>query len=76
MEFAKKIFAPAIEPRVRHQQIFETFDSLQPGELMELTNDHDPRPLFYQFQIEREGTFSWEYLEKGPELWRVAIGKL
>lgn len=43
---------------------------------MELTNDHDPRPLFYQFQIEREGTFSWEYLEKGPELWRVAIGKL
>lgn len=76
MEFAKKIFAPAIGPRVRHQQIFETFDSLQPGELMELTNDHDPRPLFYQFQIEREGTFSWEYLEKGPELWRVAIGKL
>lgn len=42
---------------------------------MELINDHDPRPLHYQFMIEREGEFEWEYLEEGPEVWRVAITK-
>lgn len=62
IQFTAKIFAPDIEPRVRHRQIFETFDGLNSGEFLELTNDHDPKPLYYQFMIEREGTFSWEYL--------------
>ncbi|NCU17834.1 DUF2249 domain-containing protein [Pallidibacillus pasinlerensis] len=75
IQFTAKIFAPDIEPRVRHRQIFETFDGLNSGEFLELTNDHDPKPLYYQFMIEREGTFSWEYLQEGPDLWRVAIGK-
>lgn len=75
IQFAKKVHAPDIEPRVRHQTIFETFDSLNPGEFMQLTNDHDPKPLHYQFMMEREGHFSWEYLEEGPDQWKVAIGK-
>ncbi|MCU9600837.1 DUF2249 domain-containing protein [Pallidibacillus thermolactis] len=75
IQFTAKIFAPDIEPRVRHKQIFETFDRLNSGEFMELTNDHDPKPLYYQFMMEREGEFSWAYLQDGPDLWRVAIGK-
>ncbi len=75
INFIVKIFAPDIEPRFRHKKIFEAFDGLQSGEVMELTNDHDPKPLYYQFLIEREGTFSWEYLEEGPDVWRVVIGK-
>ncbi|MED1672793.1 DUF2249 domain-containing protein [Pallidibacillus thermolactis] len=75
IQFTTKIFAPDIEPRVRHKQIFETFDRLNSGEFMELTNDHDPKPLYYQFMMEREGEFSWAYLQDGPDLWRVAIGK-
>ena len=59
IQFTAKIFAPDIEPRVRHKQIFETFDRLNSGEFMELTNDHDPKPLYYQFMMEREGEFSW-----------------
>lgn len=74
-QFIIKIYAPEIEPRIRHQRIFEVFDELQSGEFMELTNDHNPKPLHYQLLIEREDTFSWEYLEEGPLLWRVAIGK-
>ncbi len=62
-----------IAPRERHPLIFSTFRSLAPGQAMELVNDHDPRPLYYQFQAEMPGTFSWEYLEQGPENWRVAI---
>jgi uncharacterized protein (DUF2249 family) len=54
---------------------FRLFDSLKPGEVMVLTNDHDPRSLHYQFMIERENQFTWEYLDEGPEIWRVAIDK-
>jgi uncharacterized protein (DUF2249 family) len=63
-------------PRERHPLIFRTFDGLGSGESFLLVNDHDPKPLFYQFSAERQGSFSWEYLEQGPEVWRVQIGKL
>ncbi|OYD06695.1 hypothetical protein CHM34_15370 [Paludifilum halophilum] len=43
---------------------------------MELVNDHDPKPLYYQFRAERTGSFEWEYLDQGPEVWRVAIRKV
>ncbi|GAA6762464.1 MULTISPECIES: DUF2249 domain-containing protein [Thermus] len=62
-----------IPPRERHPRIFGVFDSLEPGESFVLVNDHDPRPLYYQFQAERPGAFAWEYLEAGPEVWRVRI---
>ena len=64
-----------IPPRERHPRIFQTFDSLQPGEAFVLANDHDPLPLYYQFAAERSGKFQWDYLEQGPELWRVRIAK-
>lgn len=64
-----------IAPRERHPLIFATFDRLRPGEAFVLVNDHDPKPLYYQFSFERSGQFTWEYLEQGPEVWRVRIGK-
>ncbi len=64
-----------IQPRERHPLIFSTFDELAVGESFELINDHDPKPLYYQFQAERPGVLDWEYLEEGPETWRVKIGK-
>jgi hybrid cluster-associated redox disulfide protein len=64
-----------IAPRERHPLIFATFDALRAGEAFLLVNDHDPKPLYYQFSAERQGQFSWEYLEQGPETWRVRIGK-
>ena len=64
-----------IAPRDRHPMIFRAFDSLAPGEAMELVNDHDPKPLYYQFQAERGGDVDWTYIEEGPEVWRVSIGR-
>lgn len=64
-----------IVPRERHPLIFATFDALEAGEEFELINDHDPKPLYYQFQAERPGAVAWEYLEQGPETWRVRIGR-
>jgi uncharacterized protein (DUF2249 family) len=62
-----------IPPRDRHPQIFSTFDALEPGESFDLVNDHAPKPLYYQFLHERPDAFEWEYLEEGPETWRVRI---
>ena len=63
-------------PAQRHRLIFETWHNLEPGKGFVLVNDHDPKPLYYQFKAESQAGFSWEYLEEGPEVWRVAIGKL
>ena len=62
-------------PARRHAVIFETFEALDAGTGFELVNDHDPRPLYYQFAAERPGAFSWESIEEGPEVWRVRIGR-
>lgn len=55
--------------------IFETFENLNPGEKMHLINDHEPTSLEYQFIMDRPEQFIWQYLEKGPEVWRVSIEK-
>lgn len=64
-----------LPPPQRHATIFKTFDGLKGGEAFELVNDHDPKPLYYQFSAEHQGQFSWEYQEQGPTVWRVRIGK-
>jgi uncharacterized protein (DUF2249 family)/hemerythrin-like domain-containing protein len=63
-------------PVNRHPLIFQTFESLRPGEAFVLINDHDPKPLYYQFKFEREGQFTWEYEAQGPQVWQVRVGKL
>lgn len=64
-----------IEPRFKHPQIFDKFDSLASGDGFIIHNDHDPKPLYYQLLGERGNVFSWEYLENGPVRWKVRIKK-
>jgi len=71
----KTLDVRTIVPRERHPLIFHTFDALAPGESFELVNDHDPKPLYYQLQAERPGQLAWQYLEQGPEVWRVQVGR-
>ncbi len=63
-------------PIQRHPLIFKTFDDLKKGESFILINDHDPKPLYYQFLHERENQFTWEYLEQGPKVWKVKMTKI
>ncbi|MBK7981858.1 MAG: DUF2249 domain-containing protein [Ignavibacteriae bacterium] len=72
----KELDIRPIQPREKHPTIFQTFDELTAGESFQLINDHDPMPLYYQFQNERPSQFGWEYVEKGPEVWRVNISKI
>ena len=64
-----------IPPAQRHPLIFDLFDKLQPGESFTLVNDHNPKPLYYQFQAELTDQFTWDYLEQGPTDWRVRISR-
>lgn len=64
-----------IEPKLKHPTIFKHFDALQQGAAFQILNDHDPKPLYYQLIAERGDTFSWEYLENGPQRWQVQITK-
>lgn len=64
-----------LEPRVKHPTIFQRYDDLAEGETLTIHNDHDPKPLYYQLLGERGNVFTWEYLEEGPEWWRINIRK-
>ena len=64
-----------LEPRQKHPTIFVRFDELSEGESLTIHNDHDPKPLYYQLLGERGNIFVWEYLEQGPEWWKVRITK-
>lgn len=63
-------------PAQRHAKIFELVGELTAGKSFILVNDHDPKPLYYQLAAEHPKQFSWTYLERGPQVWRVEIGKL
>ncbi len=62
-------------PAQRHRKIFELVNQLAVGGSFVLVNDHDPKPLYYQLEAEYPRQFSWDYLERGPEVWRVQIGR-
>jgi uncharacterized protein (DUF2249 family) len=60
----------------RHEKIFELWNNLKPGEALKIINDHDPKPLYYQFEAEYKDKYEWEYEQKGPKDWIVKIKKL
>ena len=61
---------------VKHGLILRTWRELPVGDHFILLNDHDPVPLRYQFEAEFPGAFTWDYLERGPEDFRVKLTKL
>ncbi|CAA7616846.1 DUF2249 domain-containing protein [Magnetospirillum sp. UT-4] len=65
-----------IQPQDRHTTIFSAFDAVPAEGAVIIAADHDPRPLFHQFNARRPGEFDWSYLESGPEVWRVRIGRV
>ena len=75
MENTNILDVTQIEPRLKHPTVFARFDALNSGESFTLHNDHDPKPLYNQLAGERGDIFTWEYLEQGPEWFKVKITK-
>ncbi|WP_049985906.1 DUF2249 domain-containing protein [Halobellus rufus] len=57
-----------VPPADRHPKIHDTFESLASGETLELVNDHDPKPLFYEMQAEVDSfdAEGYEVERRGP----------
>ena len=66
----------AMPPFERHEKIFQIWDTLKPGEVLKIINDHDPKPLRYQFEVEYKDKYEWEYEQKGPKDWIVTIKRV
>ena len=65
-----------IMPFERHELIFQKWDALKPGETLRIINDHDPKPLHYQFEAEYKGQYEWAYDQQGPKDWIARIKKV
>ncbi|MFE6287734.1 DUF2249 domain-containing protein [Streptomyces sp. NPDC057877] len=73
---AQEIGDPELDVRtvphaVRHATVFHTLDTLPPDSAIVLVASHDPLPLLAQLEERRPGVFATEYLERGPESWRL-----
>jgi uncharacterized protein (DUF2249 family) len=65
---AKTIDVREIPPAERHPKIHDAFAALDTGETLELVNDHEPKPLFYELQAEvpEFDADAYEVEERGP----------
>ena len=60
----------------RHPRIFDEWERLEQGETLRIINDHDPKPLKYQFEAEHKDLYAWEYVSQCPGEWVVNIKKI
>lgn len=65
--------ARAVPHAIRHATIFGALDSLGAGGGLVLVAPHDPLPLLAQLEERSPGLFSADYLERGPEAWRIRL---
>ncbi len=60
----------------KHPAIFAAYAALAPGGSFVLVNDHDPKHLRQEFEVEHPGSHGWDYLNQEPRDWQVRISKL
>ncbi len=73
-ESLPELDARVIPHAIRHATIFGAVDSLASGAALVLIAPHDPLPLLAQF-VGRYGEdgLAVEYLERGPEAWKLKL---
>lgn len=63
--------ARSVPHAIRHATIFGALDSVRSGGGLVLVAPHDPLPLLRQIEGREPGAFAVDYLERGPEAWRL-----
>jgi uncharacterized protein (DUF2249 family) len=58
---------------LRHATVFGALDAVPAGNAMVLVAPHDPLPLLRQIEQRSPGRFAVEYLQRGPEAWRLRL---
>ena len=67
--------ARAIPHAIRHATIFGALDSLTAGGGLILVAPHDPLPLLEQARARYGDSMSVEYLQRGPDAWKLEFVK-
>lgn len=66
-----------VEPKDRFERIMGAYEALPVQGTLELVVDHDPKCMYYTLRATRgDDAFRFEYLEDGPEVWRVRVCRL
>lgn len=60
----------------RHPLVFARLSGMAVGESLTIVNDHDPQPLRRQLESQFINETTWDYLERGPEVFRVCIARV
>lgn len=58
---------------IRHATIFGALEGLNTGKGILLVANHNPLPLLAQLEQRSAGKFAVEYVEDGPELWKLSM---
>lgn len=75
LDIVQELDVRELPPAQRHEQIFAAYEGLDIETGFVLVNDHDPKPLYHQFEAEAGPEFYWEYKKEEPGEFRVLIGK-
>ncbi|WP_432054291.1 DUF2249 domain-containing protein [Streptomyces sp. bgisy022] len=73
-----EVDAPELDVRevphaIRHATVFGALSAVPAGRALVLVAPHDPLPLLRQIESRHPDTFTVEYLERGPEAWRLLL---
>lgn len=60
-------------PIKRHEKLLGLFRELPAGDSFVFINDHDPKPLYYEFRSIYGDVVGWEYLQRGGQEWKVRV---
>jgi uncharacterized protein (DUF2249 family) len=65
--------ARTIPHAIRHATIFGALDAVASGAGLVLVAPHDPLPLLAQLEQRQPGAFEVDYLQRGPQSWRLLL---
>lgn len=73
MQTTKELDVRPLIPIKRHEKLLTLFRDLPAGESFVFINDHDPKPLYYEFRSIYGDVVGWDYLQRDPAEWKVKV---
>ncbi|HKJ44966.1 MAG TPA: DUF2249 domain-containing protein [Balneolales bacterium] len=76
METTEELDVRPLIPIMRHRKLLKLFKELPAGDSFVFINDHDPKPLYYEFRSIYGDVVGWDYLQGGPKDWKVKVTRI
>ncbi len=73
MKTIEELDVRPLVPIQRHKKLLKLFKDMPVGESFTFINDHDPKPLYYEFRSIYGDVVGWDYLQRDPKEWKVKV---